>query len=148
MIVSIWRNFWCFSASKKSTSFFPFSKILFQRYCKHVILGILGEPDYAHQKWYYHLSYLSEGKKKRFHPTCFSGDIAKICKLCNLGTLGMPDYRYRIWLNQLVENLDVSQHVKNKLHFFTSPLRYFILKNPAVWLVNSISAHSSRTRIL
>ena len=32
MTVSIWRNFWCLSASRKPASFFPFSL----RYCKHI----------------------------------------------------------------------------------------------------------------
>ena len=58
MIVSLWRNLWCLSASKKSTSsfmfFFFFVEIL-QRYCKLVILGTLSMPGYHIQRDYINL---------------------------------------------------------------------------------------------
>ena len=81
MVVSVWRNRWCLSAIKKSSSFFTFLEIL-QRYCKFVVIGTLGIPGFTHPKWYYHLveNCLSPGKKSTSFP-CLSGDIAKICRL-------------------------------------------------------------------
>ena len=53
MIVSIWKNHCCLSAGKKSTPSFLFSLRYWWRYCKFVILGTSGMPDYAHPKRYY-----------------------------------------------------------------------------------------------
>ena len=38
-------------------------------------------------------------------------------------------------------------HAKNKLHHFLF-LRYYILKNPVIWLAGSILAHNLRPKIL
>ena len=75
----------------------------------------------------------------------FSRDIAKICRLI-LGTLDMPGCTHQKWYYKLVEDFNVYLHVKKNftIHLF---LRN-ILKNPAIWLADSIFARKSRTRIL
>ena len=87
MIVSIWRNIWCFSASKISTSSFLFSRILQTCY-----FGYFGQAWLHTSKMILppcrKVLHLSGGKKN--HRPCFSGDITKISKLRILGTLGMP----------------------------------------------------------
>ena len=77
----------------------------------------------------------------------FSGDIAKICKLLILGTLGMLGCTHPQWLYQLAEDFDVYLHAKNKFHHSLF-LRYYILKNPAIWLADRILADNSRNSIL
>ena len=57
---------------------------ILQRYCKLIVLGPLDMPGYTRPKRYYQLVenlrvYLQA--KKQFHPSCFTGDIAKIYKL-------------------------------------------------------------------
>ena len=105
---------------------------ILQKCCKLVVLGNLSMPGYAQPKWYYQLV-------KKFHSYLHA----------NLwGTLGMPGCTLPKWKHQLVRKVHVYLHAKNKLHPFTSFLRYYILKNPENWLADSILAHNSRSRIL
>ena len=84
-------------------------------------------PGYAHPNCYYQLVenfrvYLQA--KNQFHPTCLSGDLAKIIKLLILGTLGMPGYihpKLSFWVYatkhaQSVEHFNAYLHAKNRLH--------------------------------
>ena len=70
-----------------------------QRYCKLVVLGILGMPGYAHPKSYFQFVEnfcVYPQAKNLFYTLCFSVDTAKLCKLI-LGTLGMPGYTQPQW---------------------------------------------------
>ena len=87
---------------------------------------------------------LSAGKKSI---SCFSGDASKICKLI-LSNLGMSGYTRPKLQYQLVEDLDVYLHAKNKFHHSLLSLRYYILKNPVILLADSIWAHNWRPRVL
>ena len=80
---------------------------------------------------------ISAGKKSP-SSTTFSVNIAKICKLCIWGTLGMSGYAHPKRKYQFVENLGVFLHAKITLH-------HSLFLNPAIWLVNSILAHRTRT---
>ena len=119
-MVLILRNLWHLFAGKKSTSSFTSSL----RYCKDTenllfwVLWTLDMSGYAHPNWYYKLvvnfcRYLQA--KNQLHPSCFSGDIAKICKLI-LGTLGMPGYTHPKWYYQL-----------DTINFICLPKIYFII---------------------
>ena len=59
----------------------------------------------------------------------------------SLGTVKVITY-------QLAENFDDYLHAKNITSSFTSFLRYYIWKNPAIWLADSILAHNLRATIL
>ena len=75
--------------------------------------------------------------ENQLHRPRFSGDIAT----------GMPGYTHLKWQYQLAEIFNVYLHAKNKLHHSLF-LRYYILKNTAIWLAESILTHNLRTRIL
>ena len=144
MIVSIWRNLLCLSAGKKSTSSFTFSlrylKDVFTKLWIWVLLACLA----LHTK-----NLLTCRKvfcvylqaKKQLHRTCFSGHIAQILKLLILDTLGKL-------IVSTCKRLRCLSAYQKYTSSFSSFLGYFILKNPAIWLVGSILAHNSRTRIL
>ena len=84
-MVSIWRKLWCLFAVKNIKFILQIFLELLQRYCKLVILDTLGMPGYAH---------LVENlcvylyTKNQLHPSCFSGDIAKICNFDVLSISG------------------------------------------------------------
>ena len=42
--------------------------------------------------------------------------LQRYCERIILGTLGMPAYTHPKWYHQVVENLNVYLHIKNKLH--------------------------------
>ena len=144
MIVSIWRNLLCLSAGKKSTSSFTFSlrylKDVFTKLWIWVLLACLAlhtknlltcRKDFC--------VYLQA--KKKLHRTCFSGHIAQILKLLILDTLG------KLIVSTCKKPRCLSAYQKYTSSF-SSFLGYFILKNPAIWLVGSILTHNLRTRIL
>ena len=124
-IVSIWRNLWCLSGSKKPTSFFPFSLRYFLVENFRIYLQA----------------------KKHLHTPCFSRYIPET----------QTSY-FRYFVHAWLRTLKII--ISNRRKFFcfsacqkqtssiTSSLRYYILKNPMARLVNSISAHNPRTRIL
>ena len=49
---------------------------------------------------------------------------------------------------QLLEDFNFYLHAKRKVHHFTSSLRYYILKNLAILLADSIWAHNWRPSVL
>ena len=82
-----------FICKQKTNLILSIFLVILQRYCKFVILIILGKPAYTHPKLYQHpvenfRIYLQA--KKQLHPPFLSRDIAKISKFPILGTLGMP----------------------------------------------------------
>ena len=93
------------------------------------------------------LSCLFEGKDQ-LHHSRFSGNIAKICKLLYFGYFGHARQQIpklilstcrKLW------HLSASQKYTSS---FATLLRYYILKNPAIWLTNSILADNLKTRVL
>ena len=83
-------------------------------------------------------------KKKKSWPMFFW----RYCKDTQTSYFGFFGYAWLDTHNMTKSDCRKFRCFKNKLHFFTSSLIYYILKNPAVWLVNCISVHNSRTGIL
>ena len=143
MIISIWRNLWFFSACKKSTSFFTFLKILQTCYFWYFGQAWLHTSKMILPPWR-KPSYLSGGKKIQ----TTSSSMFFILVLQNMQ---ISYFRYfgHAWL----DTPNMIKSTSRKFRYFsicqknTSSLRYYILKNPAIWLVNIISVHNSRTRI-
>ena len=135
--------------AKISFTFHVFLEIL-KRYSKLVILGTLGMSEYAH--WtdttnLWKLSCLSAGKKSFSSPT-FSLETYKDMQTSRFG------YLRHAWLHtpkmiispyRKLRCLSACQKYTPSL---TSFLRYYILKNLAIWLANSILAHNLRIRYL
>ena len=108
-----------------------------QRNNKFVIFGKLGMPGHTHLKWKYQSEvtfdiYLQT--KNQLYISSFPWDIAEILQTC---------YIWNLWLQT-----SIFICMPEKTLSFTSFLRYYILKTPAIWLVNSILAHNWRTRVL
>ena len=94
-------------------------------------------PDHTHLKWQYQSEvtfdiYLQT--KNQLYPSSFPWDIAEILQTC---------YTWNLWLQT-----PIFICMPEKTLSFTSFFRYYILKTPALWLVNSILAHNWRTRVL
>ena len=138
MIIAIWRNLWRLSVGKRSSSSFTFSF----RYYKDIVnlfLNTLSTYGYANPKWYCQLVedfrvYLQA--KNQFHPHFW-----RYCK----DMLTYFEYFGHAWLHTL--KMIVSMFIcMPKINLsFTSFLRYYISKNPVIWLADSILAHNSRT---
>ena len=85
--------------------------------------------------------------KNQLHPPCLSGDIVKYVNFlfwilwAYLATHTQNHNKtcIKLWCFSACQKWTLS---------FTSSLRYYILKNPAIWLANSVSTHNLRTRIL
>ena len=140
MVLSIWRNLWPFSAGKKSTSSFTFSL----RYCKDIV-NMLFWVLWAYLVKHTQSDTINLQKicgylqaKNQLHFPCFAGVISKICKLI-LGTLGMHCYTHPKMTVSTCRRLQCLFGCQ-KYTSFTSFLRYYILKNPAIWFADSILA--------
>ena len=129
--------------------FYVFLEIL-QRYCKLVVLGTLDMPGYAHPKWYYQ-------------------SVEKFCVYLQAKISSswlMPFWRYckdmqtyfgyfgHAWLytTKLIVStcgrLQCLSACQKSSSSFTSSLRYYILKNPAIFLADSIWAHNWTPSVL
>ena len=112
---------------------------ILKRHCKFVILDTLGMTGYTCPKWYRQLEeniYVYQQAKNQLHPSCFSGDIANT-------------YSFLFWvlwecLAMHTQNDSITyrklQHLSACLKYTsscTSFLRYYILKNPSIWLANT-----------
>ena len=146
MIVPIWSSLWNLSAGRESTSVFTFSL----RYCKDMqILDALDMSGYANPEWYNELVenfrlYLQE-KNSTSSPTFFwryCKDMQSSCfeyfghALSHTPKMIVSIFRKLMFISMLIKNFIIL--------FF---LRYYILKNSAIWLANSILAHNLRARI-
>ena len=92
------KNLWCLSASKKSTSFFPFSL----RYCKDIanlLFLVLWASLVIHTQnsITLHKTFVFICRQKNHFNSNFCVDNVKICKLLILGTLGMSGYAHPKW---------------------------------------------------
>ena len=119
---------------------------ILQRSCKLVVLGTLCMSGYTPQKWYYQLVenfrvYLQT--KNQLHPHFFW----RCCKgmqtsfFIYFGDAWLRTPKMIISPCRKLPCLSASQKWTSS---FTSFLRYYILKNPAIWLANSISDHKAK----
>ena len=116
---------------------------MLQRYWKLIVLGTLSMPGYAHPKW-----------KKIAENVCVYLQ-AKIIFIPHPSP--MLFWRYCKDMQTLIHSLKMIVSTCKRLpclsacekytSSFPSFLRYYILKEPAIWLADSILAHYSRTRI-
>ena len=124
---------------------------ILQRYCEIIVLGTLVMPDYTNIKWYYQFVEnfcLFAGKKTTSAPPplSFSGDIAKICaNLCWVLWSCLVAHTQNDISLQKTSMFTCMPKKTFSIHFF---LEIYILKNPTIWLADSILAHNLRTRIL
>ena len=112
MIVSIWRNLWCPSESKKSTSLFPFSL----KYCKDIsnlVFWVLWECLTRNDVGNFH-AYL-HAKKLNFIIHFFVKILQRNSKLVILGNFDIPGHTHLKWWYQFEEIFDVYLQAKNKL---------------------------------
>ena len=148
MIVSIWRNLRCFSAGKKSSSLLTFSLT----YCKVLptcCFGYFGHAWLSKAELILStcrkLSCLSSGKKL-ISPLYF------FWRYCKDMQISYFEYFRHAWLHTPKMILSTCRkytlNICQKDLSFTFFLKYYILKNPAIWLADSILANNSRTRIL
>ena len=90
---------------------------------------------------------LSAGKKPQLHPPFLSAGYLKNMQTCYFG-----HFRHA-WLCTSKMIVSTSRRLRclsayqKYTYSFNSLLRYFILKNPAIWLADSIWAHTSKTKI-
>ena len=122
---------------------------ILQRYCKPVVLCALGMSGYAQPNWHYHLVEnfcLSAGKKSTSSPLL----LWKYCKDMQtyFGYFGHAWLHSPKMIVSTCRRLRCVSTCKNYTWSLTSFLRYYNLKNPAIWLAKSFSAHNSRSRIL
>ena len=100
----------------------------------------MGLPGYSNPNWYYQLVEnfrVNLQAKNLTSAPCFSRNIARICKLLISGNLGMPGAHTQndnINLNKTFMFICMPK-INFITHFF---LRYYILKNPAISLADSI----------
>ena len=120
-MVSIWKNLWCLSESKKSTSFFFLFSL---RYCKDIanfLFWVLWEfLIISHQKSQQESvgnfrAYL-HAKKINFITHFLIKILQRNTKLVILGNLGMPGHTHLKWEYRFEEIFDVYLQAKNKLH--------------------------------
>ena len=149
MILSLWQNLWRLSAGKKMKLILHIFLKISQKCCKRVVLGGLGMPGYAYPKWNYQLwklLCLSAGKKLSSSPTL----LWRYCK--DMQTYF--EYFEHYWLEtpkmkaRTCRRLSCSSACQKWTSTFTFFLRYYFLKNPAIWFADRISAYNSRSRIL
>ena len=151
MIIAIWRNPWSLSvAGKRSSSSFTF----FLRYYKDVVnllfwvlcacLATQNQSDTINlQKTFVFIC----RQKINFTTMLFW----RYCKDIQTSYYGYFEHTWLHTPKMIVSTcrrlwcLSACQKYTSSIVFF---LRYYILKNAAIWLADSILAHNSRARIL
>ena len=135
------KKFFILTCKQKINFILPVFAEILQIYCKLVILSTL---------------ILSPGRKlssfcagtKRTSSHIFFWRYCKDMQTSYFGYLGHALLRTPKMIKLTCRKLRCFFACQKQTSWFTLLLRYFILKNPAVWLANSISAHDSITRIL
>ena len=129
------KNFQPLLACKKNNFILHVFLEILQRYCKLVVFGTLGLSGYVHpKKWYCCFvgnfsAYLQA--KNQLHPMLF-------CRYFKDMQTYMQDIHSPKMIVSSCERLwFLSTCKKNYIIHF---LRYYILKNPAIWLAGSILA--------
>ena len=122
---------------------------ILQRYCKLIVLGTLGMPGYANQSDNINL-------QKTFAFICrkkINFTAMLFWRYCKDNADFLLWYFEHTWLHtpkmivSTCRRLRCLSACQKYTSSFTSFLRYYILKNPAIWLAN-ILAHNPRPRIL
>ena len=149
MIVSIWRNLYVYlqTTNQLHLSRIPsdIAKIL-QTYFWYFGHAWLCTPKVIHSTCS-KLLRLSAGEKSTSFPSLFR----RYCKDMQTFYFG---YFGHAWLPKLKMIVSPCRKLRclSACHKYISSLisflRYYILKNPAIWLASSILAHNSRARIL
>ena len=118
-----------------------FLKIL-QRYCKPIVLGILGMHTLVLKKTFVFIC-----RQKSTSSAMLFRRYCKDMLTSYLGTLSMPGYTLKITIStcRRLWYLSACQKYTSSFTYF---LKYYILKNPEIWLADSILVHNSRKRIL
>ena len=147
MIITIWRNLWRSSEAKRSSSSFTFST----RYYKYICFGCF---------WHAWLSkpkvILSTSRKllRLFACKKSTSPHKRFWRYCKNMQTSYFGYFGHAWLHtpklivSTCRRLRCLSACQKYTSSFSSFLRYYILKNPTIWLADSILAHNSRTRIL
>ena len=133
--------------SRQKMNFIFFAVL--QTYCKLVVLGSFGMPSQTNPKWYYQLVEnlcLSAGKETTSSLMLFWGYWKDMQTY--FGYFGYPWLHTPKIIVSTYRRLWCLSPCQKYTSSFTSFLRYYILKNPVIWLVDSILAHNSRLRIL
>ena len=139
MITAIWRDLWHLSVGKRSSSSFTFSLSNYKDIV-NLFFGYLGHPGYANQIGTIKLQKTFEfiGRQKiNFTPMLFW----RYCKDMQTSYFG---YFGHAWLHtpkmivSTCTRLWCLSVCKKQTSSFTSFLRYYILKNPAIWLADNI----------
>ena len=144
MIVSIWRSLLAFICWQKINLILHVFFEILQRYCKLVIFGTLGIPGYAHPQWCYQLEEIFVfiyRQNIKFTPIFYW----RYCKDMQTSYFGYFEYAWLRTPKMIVStcrNLWCLSPCQKYTSSFTSFLRYYILKNLAIWL-----AHKLRTNI-
>ena len=148
MIIAIWRNLWRLFVDKRSSSFL------------HVFLEILqiflSTQTHSNTINLYKTFVFISWQKIIFAPPPLPFPPTRMlfwryCKDIRTSYFG---YFGHAWLHTPKMIVSTCRRFRclsacqKYTSSFTSFLRYYILKNPAIWLVDSILAHYSKTRTL
>ena len=147
MTVSLWKKPWGWSASKKSTSCFTFSLW----YCKDIV-KLLFWVLWACLAKHTHSDTINLYKTCVYLQIKNSSPILFWWYWKNMQTyFGYFGYAWFHTPKMIVptcRQLWCLSSCQKYTSSFTSFLRYYLLKNPVIWLPGSILAHNSRLRIL
>ena len=111
---------------------------ILQRYCKFINLGTLGIPGYPNPKWYYQLVenfcvYLQAKKSTSSHT--FFWRYCKEIHNSYFGYFRHAKLRTPKMILSTSRKLQVLSAYQKYTSSFASFLRYYILKNPPIWLI-------------
>ena len=146
-MIAIWRNLWSLSVGKRSSSSFPYS-FTYYKYIVNLLFWLLWaclakqtESDTINL-WKIFVFICRQ--KNQFHPHAFLEILQRYANFlfwvlwaCLVAHPQNDSIKTSIFICMQQMNLS-----------FTSFLRYYILKNPAIWLADNILVHNSRNRIL
>ena len=147
MIIAIWRNLWRLFVDKRSSSFL------------HVFLEILqiflSTQTHSNTINLYKTFVFISWQKIIFAPPLpFPPTRMLFWRYCKDIQTSYFGYFGHAWLHTPKMIVSTCRRFRclsacqKYTSSFTSFLRYYILKNPAIWLVDSILAHYSKTRTL
>ena len=124
---------------------------ILQRYCELVILATLDIPRCIRLMWYYQLVgnfRVSLQTKKSASSAMFFWRYCKDMQTSYSGFFGHAWLRTPKMIISTCRKRQCLSACQKYTSSLTSFLRYYILKNPAIWLADSILTHNSSTRIM
>ena len=134
MIVLFWRNLQCLSAGKKLSSFLTFSLA----YCKNIVkllLWILWSCLATYTLSNTIMFYVYRQAENQLYPHAF-------WRYCKDMQTYFGYFRYA-WLHSPKMIVPACRSMQKINLSFTSFLRFYSIKNPGIWLDDSILAHNS-----